>query len=90
MYITTCVYAKNYMSITNNKNIFNIISKYIKVHINNEVIYLNPAFIVGLEPYKDCETILHLSYPYYTKTKLRASWDDALAAGESRKKLSSV
>ena len=41
-------------------------SKYIKVHINNEVIYLNPEFIVGLEPYKDCETILHLSYPYYT------------------------
>ena len=28
-------------------------SKYIKVHINNEVIYLNPEFIVGLEPYKD-------------------------------------
>ena len=42
-------------------------SKYIKVHINNEVIYLNPEFIVGLEPYKDCETILHLSYPCATK-----------------------
>lgn len=45
-------------------------SKYIKVHINNEVIYLNPEFIVGLEPYKDCETILRLSYPYYTNNNI--------------------
>ena len=38
--------------------------------INNEVIYLNPEFIVGLEPYKDCETILHLSSPYYTNNNI--------------------
>ena len=45
-------------------------SKYIKVHINNEVIYLIPEVIVGLEPYKYCETIMHLSYPDYKNNNI--------------------
>lgn len=40
--------------------------KYIKLHLNKEVIYLNPEFIVGVDTYKDEETILHLSHPYYS------------------------
>lgn len=39
--------------------------KYIKLHLNKEVIYLNPEFIVGFGPYNE-ETILYLSHPFHS------------------------
>lgn len=40
--------------------------KYIKLHLGDEVIYLNPECIVGFESSEDMETIIHLSHSYYS------------------------